>query len=132
MENNRVKSYDDGLKEAWDIATRLLLDSDISSSTIRELFGEYEDACNILKNFTIHEVKAKLEHYDEVTKVLVGDIIEHIITGKRAVVTSIINKTSVYILMADGKSKVVLTEYWKKTGISIDKDMKFILNKLEG
>lgn len=64
MQINESTAYEAGLEAAWELARKL---SNLGfNDTRKEIFGEkYGLSIDIIKNFTVDEVAAKIKEYEE-------------------------------------------------------------------
>lgn len=112
-----MKTYEDGLNEAWNCAKRLILAVDnggLPLDAIEEMFDcDLED---VFTKYSADEAVKKLKDWGESTYE-VGDIVIH--GNVRAVVTNIDKETDFFrIMYADGRSEVYKPQdmAWVKTG----------------
>lgn len=107
-----MKTYEDGLNEAWEAARRL--ESEFT------LFG-YWSPYEVVNALTPQEVIKRLEKYDAENKLVhVGDEIYSELTNCKAVVQRI-DSWNRYQCFNDGGAQFVISpetfnEYWVKTG----------------
>ena len=75
----REEGYKAGLEEAWEIATKVgleSLDGGYTRKELRSIFGN-DSWINIFKNLSIHEVKEKIAAYEaEQAKPKLGDVVK--------------------------------------------------------
>lgn len=68
------KSYDDGLTDGWNLASKLIKQDEYSEKTLREIFNM--SSCAIFETLTVQEVFKKLEEYER-KKIKIGDVVEY-------------------------------------------------------
>lgn len=67
------KTYEDGLKEAWEIARKI--ENQLGSTILVSIFGSSRIA-DILDNFSIQEVMEKINDYEAAKTIKVGDVVK--------------------------------------------------------
>lgn len=67
------KTYEDGLKEAWEIARKI--ENQLGSTILVSIFGSSRIA-DILDNFSIQEVMEKINDYEATNTIKVGDVVK--------------------------------------------------------
>lgn len=102
----------EGLQDAQKIYKSV---ADIPTPVRTVIFGEYSLE-NIIKNFSVHEIKEEVEKYNADIKV--GDEVESI-TGMRAVVTRV-GENDVSAINYSGTSIRIRTKSISKTGRHFD------------
>lgn len=106
-----MKTYEDGLNEAWEVIRRL--ENELTSYKRIELFG-YCSPYDIVDALTPQEVIEKLEKYDEIK---VGDEVEYISTSDRGVVEHISKFTqAISVIWDNGSIGEASIKKFKKTG----------------
>ncbi len=122
----KMEAYDDGMKESWNIAKKILLSEEcggFSEEEIWDIFGT-GNAIEIMEKYSPYKVKERIEAWErkqkETKKVCIGDVVkyEHL----EVIVTSIDHKNKRF----DGISKngsaygAKRIDLWKKTGEHFD------------
>lgn len=75
------KTYSDGLKDAWELAKKIILATDdggISLNDITEIFGS---AYCAMMDFTYEQALAKIEAYEKENEIKVGDEVRNTVTS---------------------------------------------------
>lgn len=77
----REEGYKQGLEDAWEIARKMDISSvqegGYSLSDIVTIFGKFYSISEVIKKFSIHEVREKIEAYEaEKTKPKLGDVVK--------------------------------------------------------
>jgi hypothetical protein len=128
-----VKTYEDGLREAWDLAQRIALAPSIRADAykaeeLEAIFGEgyYENVLSL--------------SFDDVQKLLstpkVGDVYNDKYSGEKCVITHVADNSVLNYLRSGGVTGVMfaksfLTSGWQKTGENLS-EITAILDKLRG
>lgn len=109
-EDIKNKTYEDGLKEAWEYAGKII-SADKCDEEMNEAFGDdfyYEGAMKVLTKYSIEEVVEKLKEY-EIIKI--GDeVVDKNKWGRKGVVTEI---TERYVSIVEDNGSV---SKWIKNG----------------
>lgn len=117
-----VKSYEDGMNDAWEAARKIAsseTDGGYSSGELCEIFGE-EGALGvskILRKLTATEATAKIADWEDSKKIHVGDVVKTITS--EGVVTCVMGDW-LNVLQKDGKSINILMYATAKTGRKVD------------
>ena len=127
-----MKTYEDGLHEAWDLAQKVVLPSSIRKDayTVADLEAIFEesDYYGVLQ-MPIDEVRRLLNAPK------VGDVCEKV-SGTKCVITRVSDNDFLNYLKSDGKAccehiNTFLKSGWRKTGENLS-EVALILYKLEG
>lgn len=114
-EEDVLPSVDMTAEEAWDIARKIVLLEDeggISVKDIVEMFG-VKFTRDIIKEYSVHEVKAKIDAWKAEKEIKVGDVVD--ICGDKGIITSFgTDGDMIHVLYLDG----IVNSYRK------DKDIK--------
>lgn len=115
--------YDDGLKDAWELAKKVVYDTTFAQFTEMGILGMFdggEDCANILKKYSYNELKEKFEEYDKKKDFKVGDVIINKTTHGKAIIVG--TEDELYVCMSNDEifslSKFELNEMWEKTGVT--------------
>lgn len=114
------KTYSDGLKDAWEMAKKIVGYTCYDGYSMEELkiiFGEWQNAV-IFRNNTVEEALAKIEAYEKEKEIKVGDVVKGISTD--GIVTRLSNNDTFYVMWEDGSSGRHNINDLKKTGKHID------------
>lgn len=117
----RMKTYEDGLNEAWEVARKMAClpsDGGYTAEKIAEIFGTSNES-EILKRNTAAEVIAKIEEYEN--RIEVGDEVHTIYDDTPMVVVSIFNgnvtgEKRVVSVSISGIISTLYAEELRKTG----------------
>lgn len=118
-----TKTYEDGLREAWDMAKRIVFyekRGGFSTSQLEEIFGT-SDFDDILDNHTAQEAVAKIAEWEKMREVQVGDVVRDLFKDRTAVVSYVYNYDSkCYVIFGDGSGGKYEKKDFVKTGRTID------------
>ena len=120
--NVHTKTYEDGLREAWELAKKIICNIEyggLHTSELEQIFGcaEFDD---VLKNYTPQEAAAKIAEWEERQEIHVGDVLLDKISGDREVVVSNVHDGGIYVIWPDGSCGECEAENFAKTGRTID------------
>lgn len=114
-EDAKNKTYEDGLKEAWEYA-RKIISADKCDEEMNKAFGDdfyYEGAMRVLTKYSVAEVVENLKKH-EIIKI--GDeVIDKNGWGIKGVVTKI-SERSISIVENEGSVNRLMKEDFNKTG----------------
>ena len=121
-----AKTYEDGLRDAWETARRIDAVEEYGGLSLDELECIFDTTMihEIFTKFTAAEAAAKISAWEDRKKIHVGDVVN--ISNLMAVVTNITNilppAGTATILFSDGSSKQcpIDTDIMVKTGKHID------------
>ncbi len=120
-----AKTYGDGLREAWELAKKIVFyekRGGFSTSQLEEIFGT-SDFDDIIDSHTAQEAATKIAEWEKKQEIRVGDVVEFVETGIRGLVTRADDDgEDLYIVWEDGKNGRFYKsrESLKKTGRAID------------
>ena len=122
--------YNKGLNDAWELAKKIVEDSDKGGYTVEELAKIFGTGLphRVFATFTSQEAFAKAKEYEERNEIRVGDEIK-LESGRLGIVTYA-DETSASALLKDGRSVAFCVEFCSKTGKHYD--IESILNGLRG
>lgn len=119
-----MKTYEDGLNEAWELTRKLVIsdyDGAYSAKDMRDIWKN-GGFLSILKNFTAQQALEKLKKYEKQKKkvIHVGDEIYSELTDTKAVVQRIDTWNRYQCFNNEGSQFVIdeqiFNDYWVKTG----------------
>ena len=114
--------YDCGLKDAWELAKKMVLntyDGGIDAKELEKMFG-VQDSYTIFKENDVKDVLAKVEVYEKEKEIKAGDVVEREVMGI-FVVVNVNTDTDCYTLMnKDGRVTCASKKQISKTGKHID------------
>ena len=116
-EDDIVPVPDMTAEEAWKILSKILLypaNGGYSEKELEEIFGRTEH----LWELTPREAKAKIDAWEAVKEIKVGDVVER--EGDIGVVTNIFEDGFSNVLLENGETRVYQLIRLKKTGRRID------------
>ena len=118
------KELDMNAEEAWELVDKIY---SMSDKLIFEIFGTDDGMDHILQNFTPQEAKEKIESWEQLNEIKVGDVVN--IYGDKGIVIYIVDEKVINVMFKSG----YVSSYdryvgVKKTGrhIDIDKILKQI------
>lgn len=118
------KTYEDGLREAWEMARKIICNTNHGGfrvSELNEIFGstEFDD---VMGNYTPQEAAAKIAEWEDMKEICVGDVLRDRDTGKEVVVscTKLRNKKNIFVIYQDGSCGEDEKSDFVKTGRTID------------
>lgn len=120
-EEQRMKTYEDGLNEAWEVARKII---DMNPIELGELIGiDTAFESDIINKYSASEAITKIKKYEEKQKqtddeIKVGDEIERIKGNhdRKYIVTKIIESGYINIIFDDGGVGYVNPIHYRKTG----------------
>lgn len=121
-EGQSMKTYEDGLNEAWELIRKLIIsdyDGAYSAKDMRDIW-KHGGFLSILKHFTAQQALEKLREYEKKVEIRVGDEIYSELTDSKAVVQRV-DAWHRYQCFDDEGAQFVIDEqtfnsYWVKTG----------------
>lgn len=122
-------AYNKGLNDAWELAKKIVINSDDGGYTANELEEMFRTIFpdEVFADFTPQEALAKVKAYEEErNEIKVGDVIRLKGTGNESIVTRV-TEISLYFLFKDGScGSLFAKEEFVKTGHfdSIDEFMR--------
>lgn len=130
-EEKKTKTYEDGLKDAWELAKKINCtkgEGVYSSSELNSIFYTFDNG-EIMADIPLEEVIAKIEAYEKRKKeIKAGDIVRRIDDGARAFVIDEVNDEMVFIFSEYECVEEVHKNNLVKTGNRIA--MEIILNTI--
>ena len=131
------QAFNQGTKEAWELAKKIKLIFQNSGTRIGEvekIFGNYFFA-DIFENYTYPEAAAKVAQWEKAKEeIKVGDILEDIYDKNvKCTVTNLYPSNMAYLVFDDGTAGMHKLDTFKKTGrrMPIDSFLKQIRGKKE-
>lgn len=128
-----IKTYEDGLKEAWDVAVKIGVmpsDGGIDTDDLMKIFG-IRSTPKIFAKYTVKEAIEKIESWECGYKI--GDEVEFLGCCERCGVVTKVYSDRIYVLWKDtgSVSKLCACEYEivKKTGNNYKKELDIIFNR---
>lgn len=121
--------YNKGLNDAWELAKKIVINSDDGGYTAKELGEMFRTILpsEVFADFTPQEALAKVKAYeDECNKITVGDVVKLKGTSYEAVVTRV-SETILHCLYKDGRcAPGCYKENYEKTGKHFDSIDEFM------
>ena len=112
------KTYADGLKDAWELAKKILFkEYGYSAQQIYNIFGD--GAMQSVKKLSYAEALAKIEAYEKEKEIKVGDVVRRNENGFNGIVTTI-KYGEAFVMYNDGSSTSWSVKGLIKTGKHID------------
>ena len=125
-ESEKGKNYDDGLREAWGLAKKIICNIEyggLHTSELEQIFG-YAEFDDVLKNYTPQEAAAKIAEWEDGREIRFRDEVIYGGNGnRRGVVTKEhtgFSDDECCVLWSDGGVGTPLKSRLTKTGRHID------------
>jgi hypothetical protein len=122
------ESYNKGLNDAWELAGKILIDSDDGGYTIKELekiFGTVFPGA-VFADLTPQEALAKVKEYEERNEIKKGDVVKLKCGSAKGIVTRV-TETNICCLFKDGScDSLSAKEDFEKTGEHFDSIDEFM------
>lgn len=123
-EEDLKAAYNQGMKEAWELAKQILYGIDkqvveIFDVKVEPVFLDLTHKREIINNHTPQEARAMIDKWKESQKIKVGDIVEHSTYGKM-IITKIESEKYIVVLLPDGSATQLLRKKCKKTDKHVD------------
>ena len=125
-----VPTYEDGMRDAWEMAKKIVSDithGGYSTRELVEIFGAeytYGGSTKILHKLTATEAAEKITAWEESKRIHVGDVVEVGEKGTESYTgTAVVTNTfddSCYLLFTDGESEIFENRCITKTGRRVD------------
>lgn len=119
-----AKTYEDGMREAWELAKKIICNIEyggLHTSELEQIFG-YTEFDDVLKNYTPQEAAAKIAEWERKQEIRVGDILQDKDTGKEVVVSHTESREAknIFVIFPDGSCGECEAKDFTKTGRTID------------
>lgn len=119
-----VKTYEMGLKDAWELANKIY---DMKCDAIEEIFGVKGGFYEVIKNFTFEDCRDKIEAYEKKNEIKVGSIVKSC-AGGFGIVTRIEHE-KYYVLWHDGSCNSYEKGRLTNTG-KMEESLKSLLRQI--
>lgn len=117
-----TKTYEDGLREAWDLARRIVVSKDHGGFAYDDMEDIFKNRCvsDIFMYFTPQQAAECIALWEARSKFQVGDQVRLNGTGKIGVITKILHPNCFSVFWSDGSAGFECTESLTKTGRTVD------------